>query len=101
MIDYKVYKKKIPASFKSDGCTMVPDFNFRQCCRLHDYALNDSDISSHAADVMLRECISDNANPIIAWVYFIGVRLVKTFGVTGVAVISGLPFLLYLLIEFG
>jgi hypothetical protein len=72
-----------PHPFASDGCTLVPDGTFRDpdrwrdCCVGHDLRLwgggtNDQRLK---ADEDLRSCLKERANPLIAQLYFLGVRL--------------------------
>jgi hypothetical protein len=70
--------------FSSDGCTGVPDFDFRKCCEAHDrhYAA-DSTLSRAEADRRLRLCIQAKGRrkrggllfyQPVSWLYWIGVR---------------------------
>lgn len=60
-----------------NGCTAVPDFDFgADCCNTHDYYYQTKVISRAEADVALRKCIKAKGHPILAWVYWAGVRVV-------------------------
>lgn len=99
MKSYKDWMNEIPKGFKSDGCTSSPDMNFRPCCILHDYLIRSRKVSRHAADTILRECIKDKKGPIIAWIYFLGVRthaILGTWTAPAVAIsIGALALYLY------
>jgi len=60
--------------FNSDGCTGVPDFNFRDCCEQHDRDYLGR-VSRKQADIMLRQCIASKGYRVLPWIYYIGVRL--------------------------
>lgn len=61
---------------KYDGCTHVPDFTFgSDCCNKHDYLYQTQSGTRAEADKLLRQCISSKGYPVIAWVYWLGVRL--------------------------
>ena len=60
----------------SDGCSMVPDFNFRECCVQHDMDYMNPNMSRLRADNRMRKCIKSKTpwwNP-ISLVYFAGVQ---------------------------
>ncbi len=60
-----------------DGCTLAPDFNFRHCCDVHDesYWRGGTEGDRERADRAFRQCIHDAGRPILADVYYIGVRI--------------------------
>jgi len=61
---------------QGDGCTMVPDFNFRDCCQQHDMGYMNPATTRYQDDCALYKCIRSKTawwNP-IAGVYFAGVR---------------------------
>ena len=69
----------------ADGCTGVPDLWFRVCCYEHDICYRTGRtfdgwaVSRWQADRRLRHCMYE-ASPlgrfsILAWVYWLGVRL--------------------------
>ncbi len=61
--------------FASDGCTLVPDFDFRHCCVEHDkaYWLGGTPRDRAVADRRLKACIS-RRHPFVGAVYYVGVR---------------------------
>jgi len=59
----------------SDGCTGVPDLDFRACCEKHDFAYRNGTLSRAEADRELRRCIADHGYLLLPWIYWIGVRL--------------------------
>lgn len=63
------------AFFKNDGCSAVPDFNFRLCCMEHDYYYHTQEISRKEADKRLRECMAEHGWVFLPWLYWIGVRM--------------------------
>lgn len=60
----------------TDGCTIVPDFDFRGCCVTHDicYETGGSSRDRLRCDLDLRNCIADRGHPLLAQIYFAGVR---------------------------
>ena len=48
--------------FESDGCSMWPDGNYRQCCVEHDraYHAGGTKEQRRAADEVLRDCVEGN-----------------------------------------
>ena len=66
--------------FVSDGCTLVPDFNFREAGEKHDHAYwyGGTKEERKRADKVFREEIKDAGHPVISKIYYAGVRL---FGV--------------------
>ena len=63
--------------FKTDGCTMFPDSNYRGCCVEHDkvYHQGGNYKDRRASDRKLRECVRDGGKPITAWIMWLGVRV--------------------------
>ena len=63
--------------FRSNGCTMSPDLNFRACCVTHDYAywIGGTEKERFLADDKLRHCINDKRKN-IGTIYFAMARLV-------------------------
>lgn len=61
----------------SDGCSYVPDHNgaVHSCCDRHDYAYRDQKLSRWLADKNMFNCIRKTGHPIIASIYWLGVRL--------------------------
>lgn len=64
---------------KTDGCTLSPDFDFRECCDLHDvrYRANPERITRAEADRALRVCIRSKGYRVLPWVYW---GFVRVFG---------------------
>ena len=73
MSHYRHLRRKL----RGDGCNDAPDLNFRLCCERHDraYAVGGRPSRRKHADAVLRYCISSHGHPILAWVYWIAVRL--------------------------
>lgn len=63
--------------FKSDGCTLVPDFNFTWAGIKHDwlYWQGGSKKDRRYADKIFKKDIEKSGYPIIAKIYYIGVRI--------------------------
>jgi hypothetical protein len=61
----------------ADGCSCVPDFDFGDCCDMHDYLYwRGGKWGARAkADELLRQCIVKRGHPVLAWIYWVGVRL--------------------------
>jgi hypothetical protein len=64
-------------AFRSDGCSLAPDLNIRACCERHDqaYWAGGSCEQRREADQQLRECMSHNGRPLLASLYYAGVRV--------------------------
>ncbi|NKB76274.1 MAG: hypothetical protein GKR96_04345 [Gammaproteobacteria bacterium] len=60
-----------------DGCSLVPDFGFGDCCDTHDivYWRGGSPRMRQAADRELRQCIREKGNPLLSELYYLGVRV--------------------------
>ena len=58
-------------------CSFVPDLNVADCCRKHDmaYQQGGNEMDRLMADFEFRECILEKNSPIVAAIYFRGVRL--------------------------
>lgn len=58
-----------PNPFTSDGCSMFPDGNWRECCITHDFAYwcGGSRKARSKADNELEQCVSDQGHPILGW----------------------------------
>jgi hypothetical protein len=65
-----------PFAFKTEGCTLAPDFDFTACCETHDYAYwkGGSCEERRKADVALRQCIVERGHPRLAPLYYHVVR---------------------------
>ncbi len=59
----------------NDGCSGVPDFDFKACCDKHDLFYRNGIVSRREADRVLRECIRANGWILLPWVYWVGVRI--------------------------
>ncbi|MGE4069577.1 MAG: hypothetical protein AB7E72_00200 [Lysobacterales bacterium] len=66
-----------PRPFRTDGCTLVPDFNFSTCCEAHDraYWQGGSCAERRQADQDLAQCIRAAGHPGLAPWYGAGVRI--------------------------
>ena len=68
---------------RGDYCTLAPDKLFGKdlsgICFVHDVQYMDQKISKKEADIQLRENIKALGLPIVAWIYYIFVRLVGGF----------------------
>ena len=72
--------KTLPADFKSDGCSLFPDGDYRNCCVEHDraYYFGGSLRERRRADNKLFKCVAATRgfqHKIIAPVMWIGVRV--------------------------
>ncbi|CAN5390343.1 hypothetical protein BH20ACI2_BH20ACI2_17250 [soil metagenome] len=68
----------VPANFKSDGCSLFPDGNYRECCVEHDktYLIGGSFKARTAADKELYACVRSKGNgKFLASMIFVGVRI--------------------------
>lgn len=75
-----------PANFRSDGCTLFPDGNYRECCVSHDedYYFGGSGKERRQSDKRLYKCVKAKRgwqNKIAAPLMWIGVS------------VGGVPFL--------
>ncbi len=75
-----VSQREVPARFRSDGCTMFPDGNYRECCVSHDedYYFGGSGKERWRSDKRLYKCVKAKRgwqNKIAAPVMWIGVRV--------------------------
>lgn len=76
--------QNIPADFISDGCSMFPDCDYRDCCEEHDLAYYFGGTSKERwqADKKLFKCVAAKKgfqHKIIAPIMWLGVR---AFGVS-------------------
>lgn len=63
-----------------DWCTHSPDGTWWQCCRVHDRLYADPNATDRAAaDLQLRRCMLRKGRPVLAWIYWFGVRLFGGF----------------------
>ncbi len=71
-----IVKEGFKRGVKYDGCTGVPDFDFgHDCCGEHDYHYQIGDLSRTEADRRMRECIKAKGYVPLAWIYWLGVRV--------------------------
>lgn len=66
-----------PADFKSDGCSLWPDCDYRVCCEAHDrdYYRGGTDQERKASDKRLRDCVRAKGHKYISRLMYIGVRI--------------------------
>lgn len=72
--------------FNSDGCTGVPDFNFKGCCVIHDvlYEKGGNAIQRKIADLRMLDCMKRRKSflkiryKLIPYLYYYGVRLLSS-----------------------
>jgi hypothetical protein len=66
-----------PNGFSTDGCSMWPDGDYRECCIEHDmqYWCGGPTQRRGPADEQLRECVAARSNKIHAFVVYTGTRL--------------------------
>ena len=74
----------MPSDFKSDGCSLFPDGNYRDCCVEHDkdYYFGGTSAARKASDKRLYKCVKATPgwqNKFAARIMLLGVR---TFGVS-------------------
>ena len=60
----------------ANGCTAVPDFDFKACCDAHDrcYCMGGNAADRKKCDDDLRKCIRAKGHWFLSWVYYWGVR---------------------------
>ena len=60
-----------------DECSFVPDLDVGECCRMHDiaYQIGGDSQDRLVADLAFRECIIQKNRPVVARIYFRGVRV--------------------------
>jgi len=63
----------------TDGCSLSPDFQFKECCKIHDFWYTTGLIERLEADQRLRDCIRGKSNWFLAQIYYRSIRL---FGVS-------------------
>ncbi len=68
----------LPPGFKSDGCSLFPDGNYRDCCVAHDIDYYKGGKGRRSSDKRLYRCVKKKKgwqNKFIAPLIFIGVRI--------------------------
>ena len=60
-----------------EQCSFVPDLDVGECCADHDiaYQIGGSETDRGDADLAFRTCIRSEGRPIVAFIYYWGVRL--------------------------
>lgn len=60
-----------------DQCSFVPDFDIGHCCVIHDmaYQAGGSEFDRKQADIAFRNCIRAEGRPLVASIYYWGVRV--------------------------
>ena len=66
-----------PAYYKSDGCTLFSDGNYRECCEAHDrdYYRGGTKAERNAADMRLRQCVRAKGHKYLSTMMYLGVRI--------------------------
>jgi hypothetical protein len=66
-----------PRTCHVDGCSMAPDLDFPRCCDRHDvrYWPGGSKAERRQADLEFRQCIEAADHPLLAGIYYYGVRI--------------------------
>lgn len=75
---HQLQEAHIPPDFKSDGCSLFPDGNYRECCVAHDkrYFIGGSFRERKAADKELYRCVRAKGNgKFLASMIYLGVRV--------------------------
>ena len=67
-----VFENKL-APFTTDGCSAIPDFNFRHCCKLHDLAYwkGGTEEEKIQANDQFNQCVSQVNHKVIGRVHFL------------------------------
>ena len=63
--------------FKTDGCSMWPNYKWSECCEVHDktYYKGGTKEERKEADKALMQCVKEKGFPLIAKIMYIGVRV--------------------------
>lgn len=77
MVGQTVDVRQLPADYVSDGCSMFPDCNYRECCVEHDktYFFGGTKKERREADRKLYECVRGKGRGFIAKMMWVGVRI--------------------------
>lgn len=64
-------------SWLGEQCSFVPDLDVGFCCGAHDeaYAIGGSERNRRRADRDFRRCIANAGRPVVARIYYWGVRI--------------------------
>jgi hypothetical protein len=67
----------MPADFKSDGCSLFPDGNYRECCVEHDkaYYFGGTKEERKAADRQLCDCVRAKGHRFLSPIMYLGIRI--------------------------
>lgn len=70
-------RREPPADFKSDGCSLWPDGDYRSCCEAHDldYYYGGTKAERKASDKRLRDCVRGKGHKYISRMMYLGVRI--------------------------
>ena len=60
-----------------EQCSFVPDLDVADCCAVHDndYLIGGNEFDRWWADLRFRQCIRERGRPVVAEIYYAGVRL--------------------------
>jgi hypothetical protein len=66
-----------PADYQSDGCSMFPDGDYRECCIAHDrdYFVGGTEAERRASDKRLAKCVRGKGHRLLSGLMFLGVRI--------------------------
>jgi|APDOM4702015248_1054824.scaffolds.fasta_scaffold41365_4 hypothetical protein len=72
-----VPSRVMPADFKSDGCSLFPDGDYRNCCVEHDkvYYFGGTKEERRVADRHLFTCVRARGHRFLAPMMYLGVRI--------------------------
>lgn len=75
--DLRVGDWIIPAGFQTDECTWAPELDIGDACILHDFLRRYAIVTVGTADRIFRHEIQKRGHPVLAWVYWWGVKLMR------------------------
>jgi hypothetical protein len=63
--------------FKTDGCSMFPDYKWKECCEIHDkvYWTGGTKEDRKIADKDLCKCVKEKGFSLISKLMYFGVRI--------------------------
>ena len=72
--------KKRAEGATSDGCTFAPELG-TPCCEVHDFLrrFKPDGITKREADKLFLRCMQNKTNFVIAYIYYLGVRVAGWF----------------------